>query len=668
MKVTTWCVRSPKEWERVISYVTGGEFAFDTEYEREWPKRLIVGFSLAWKTAGEYYKVYVPFNHYQEVSEGRWERIPTQLTEQQIRSGLQTLFDSAPRVYMHNALTDLKSAHQLGIKTADVTLVDTMIMSWLLWVDRRIGHGLKELTKKFFGHEMRELVKEAPKEMVEDRTKPRLKSGKRKGLWRLKTTGIRLMSRMPIDIMTEYASEDTYYTLRLAEKFEPELSEKNHTDVFHKLCMKQILYLNEMEEVGMVVDLAALKKMRAEIAKDAETKQQEMWEFAGEQFNPKSVPQLNKLLFGKKSRFKIEPKGEKGNTGLYSTNAMAMKVYAVEGHEICQKITAFSKVKHLLGMFDGWISRAKKCRDGSYRLFGTFPMHTTRTGRLSSRDPNLQNIPVRDKTYQPRKAFIAPNGFVFLDADFSQIELRLLAHFSKDKRMVATMLAGGDIHVETAIIVYHLKPPKELDQAGVIKWVKENHASYRATSKNVNFATVYGTGARGLVLRFDMALDEAQNFLKQHPKIFPQAHAWMRSMKEYCREHGYVKTILGRRRKLPDINIVLDDDLPEKTRHYLWGKKGEAERCAVNTPVQGSAADLIGLAMVKIRKLLRASGDWLVTVFPCAQVHDELCWYVKKSEVERINQIVCDAMRSVMKLRVPIDVESGYGESWAAAK
>ena len=672
MKVQTWCVRSPQQWEQVVACVTGGEFAFDTEYEdRGWPNRIVVGMSLAWKADGKYTKVYVPLNHYQQhLVTGEWSRIPTQLTYEQIRSGLQTMIDAAPRVFMHNALADLKSLHKMGIVTADTVLFDTMIGSWLLWVDRPTGHGLKELTKKYFHHVMLDLGTMAPKETVEDMSKPRLKSGKNKGKYRTKKTGVMLVTRVLFDDnIVKYASEDPLYTLLLGEKWEPEIAQKGYTDVFNKWCMPQLHYLNEMEEVGMVIDRKQLKALVTEVEAVTEKARQEMFTLAEYEFNPKSNPQLNKLLFGPDSTFKITPKEEdKGSSGYYSTNKLAMKLYAAEGNEICQKITTYSKHMHLLSAIKGWMKRLKKSSDGLWRLYGHFSMHTTRTGRLSSNNPNLQNIPVRDKEYMPRKSFVAPKGFVFLDADFSQIELRLLAHKSQDERMVRTMNANGDIHVETAIIVYHLKPPKELDQAGIIKWVKEHHSEKRTKSKNVNFASIYGSGPKGLVLRFDIPLDEAQDFLVKHAMIFPGVYVWKKKMIRFCQKRGYVKTLLGRQRKLPDINLSTDGVQDKERRSYLWMKKGSAERMAVNTPIQGSAADLIGLAMIKIRKLLRASGDWLVTVFPAAQVHDELVWYVKKSVADRIKTLVLDTMRNVLKLRVPIDVEGDYGNDWVSAK
>ena len=699
--VVTWDVRTPKQWEALLSNVVGASFSFDSEYQDHvWPDRVILGFSLAWKLRGTYHKAYIPLMHHRCDRNGVWVRIQTQLTYDQVRPGLQMMFRNAPRVTMHNALTDLKSVHKLGVDTADVALFDTMICSWLLLVDRRIGHGLKELTKKFFRHTMTELVDSAPRETVEDMTKPVLKSGKNKGKYRTKKTGVILMTRVPLDTeIVNYASEDAYYTLLLEEKFEPELAEAGYTKLFHHLCMPQLHYLNEMEEVGMVVDKDMLVEIRDQAVKDARKVEKQLYKLAGHEFNVGSNPQLNKILFGQvkakledgrvtarkgwtvlpsgkheiglfpaESVFNIAPKGNPGKSGFYTTGAETMSLYAAEGHEVCQMIMDLSERDHMASMITGWLKRAKKCSDGLWRLFGQFQLHTTRTGRLSSKNPNLQNIPVRGKTYQPRKAFVVKKGFVFLDADFSQVELRILAHLSKDERMLKTMLSGGDIHVETAILAYHLRPPKELDMAGVIKWVKEQHSPERSTSKNVNFASIYGAYAASLSRKFDLPLDEMQSFLNRHRSIFPGMYAWKEQQVERARARGYVKTILGRKRELPDLNIKMPFGISREENSRRWKLKSGAERRAVNSPIQGSAADLIGLAMVRIRNYFRKTGEWLKTIFPAAQIHDELVFYSQKRKADEHLKIILDIMRNVLKLRVPVEVEGKYALSWADAK
>jgi DNA polymerase I len=677
MKVTRTLVRTPAEWNRAVEGMLASAdqtVAADSEYEdRGWPNIATTGLSFAWKERkGRYHSIYVPVNHYECDDNGVWSRIVAQMALAQLTKGIQRLIDAGLRIVMHNAPADLKTFHGMGVTTDGIHLFDTMIASWLLETDRDCGHGLKGLTRHLYDFQMSELTEFCPWEMAEDRSKPVLKSGKNKGRYRQKKTGVLLTSRAPLPRMFDYATDDAYYTLKLSYTFAPLLEAEGLSKVFFNLEMEVQQYITEMEEHGMVINRPWLEEFSQKLVTEVAEWQQKVFnlrpgENKGVAFNTNSGKQLNEVFF---DELGIEPRGNVGKNGFYSLGADILKMYAnVDGIEIAKILGEVNKRLKMISTINSWLTRAVRHKDGTWRLHGNFNLHGTRTGRLSSSEPNLQNIPVRDKRFPLRRAFLAPPGMVVGDADYAQIELKILAHFSRDKRMLRIMTQGGDLHSETAKIAYHLDVPSGMSLKEEGKYIKKFFDTQRGRAKNVNFSIVYGVGERTLSVRYDVPLEEARELLANHPKIFPGAHKWLQQMRMDAARDGYVFTILGRKRHLPD--AMLDP------RRFPFGsaagknafiKKGAAERRATNSPVQGSAADIIALAMRNIRRYFKKTGEWLVTVVPAAQVHDELVFYIKKSEAERVMSVISQIMNSALKLCVPTEADGSFGGNWIMAK
>lgn len=448
--------------------------ALDSEFlvRGGFPNVTVVGFSFAWVKDKKLCSAYVPINH--EVEEnGVWVRDKQQIAPDVLRDGLQELIrqpgtqntiqtasglklqTDRKRIIVHNAQAELQSMHLLGVDTDHINLWDTMIASWILETDRECGHGLKGLTKHFFDYVMHELPEFCPFEYIEDRTKPPLKSGKNKGKYRVKKTGTLLVQRAPLSVMQKYATEDAEFTYRLYRMFQPMLIQEKMEDLLLDLFMEIMQYLTEMQEYGMPIDKAFLEKMAIDLQAQAKLLEPDIFalrkgKHQGEPFNIGSSKQLNVILF---DELGIEPKGKPGKSGQFSTKADYMKLYALDGHEICKKISEHSKLEHLASMIQGWLKLAIKHPDGTWRLHGSFNLHTVRTGRLSSSSPNQQNVPTRDKRFPIRKGYVAPPGRRIVDADYEQIEIKVWAHLCLHRSMMVSAPDGaqfiGDIVAKT---------------------------------------------------------------------------------------------------------------------------------------------------------------------------------------------------------------------------
>lgn len=716
-------IRSVKEWDALLAELEQHHvISFDTEYEsRGWPRVKPCGFSISWRVRKNQFKsVYVPLNHEHSIKEPApgnpkrviWRRMEWQLTPDHVRPGLEKLVNGNRLIVMHNVQADLKLLHVLGVKTSRIRVFDTMIAAWL--IDSDTEHGLKPLTLKIFGHKMNDIVALAPAEVVEDRSKPRLKSGPRKGLYRVKKTGVPLVARVPMPAIQKYAGEDAYYTLRLYMGFRKKLKREKMYRLFNELLMEDLLYLNEMEETGMVIDRRYLKKFNKKLKKRIDKFKKRIYHMRPGQnrdvaFNIGSTNQLNLVLFGvvpdvvsdekrpraydktwttaRKKRwrekhehfepkyvpdeceFGVEPLGDPGKSGLFSTKSDNLKRLAHDGHHVCKLISEVNHMEHLVAMVNGWLKRAVHLPDGTWRLFGTFNMHGTRTGRLSSKDPNLQNIPTRDLRYPIRVAFIAPRGYRFADADYSQIELKLLAHFSGDKRMMRIFLQDGDLHSESAKIVYKIEVPKGMTLAEEGKWIKKHFEEERGKSKTMNFSIIYGAGPLTVAIKNEIPLPEAKRLHQYHPKTFPGAHRWMRSRERFCAKHGFVRTLFKRKRHLPDAKLnPYDFPRGSDKQRKAFINRSAAFRRAVNTPVQGSAADIILLAMRNVRRYWMKRGEWMVTIFPTCQVHDELAFYFTSDRADEYLAKTIEIMKKAYRLKVPVDAEGSTGANWKEAK
>ncbi len=432
----------------------------------------------------------------------------------------------------------------------------------------------------------------------------------------------------------EYACEDADITLQLKNKLEDELKQHNCEDLFYHIEMPLMPVLAEMEMNGVCLDTASL----AETSKQFTTRMNEIeariYELAGEQFNIASPKQVGEILFDK---LKIVEKAKKTKTGQYVTSEEVLQQLKNK-HEIVADILEHRGLKKLIGTYIDALPKLINPRTG--HIHTSFNQTITATGRLSSSDPNLQNIPIRGEDGKEiRKAFIPEPGCLFFSADYSQIELRVMAHLSQDPKMIEVFREGKDLHAATAANIYK-KPIEEVTR------------DERTKSKRANFGIIYGITVFGLAERLDIPRDEAKMLIDGYFETFPQVHDYMEKSKEIARQQGYVTTLFGRRRYLPDINSANSV------------VRGFAERNAINAPIQGTAADIIKVAMIHIYQRFKAEGIKSKMIL---QVHDELNFSVYPEEKERVERIVIEEMQNAFHMSVPLVADSGFGENWLEA-
>lgn len=384
----------------------------------------------------------------------------------------------------------------------------------------------------------------------------------------------------------------------------------------------------------MRIDTAALAETSEILTKRLSDIEKRIYELAGEEFNIASPKQVGEILFGK---LKIVEKPKKTKTGQYVTSEEVLQQLSGK-NEIVGKILEHRGLKKLLGTYVDALPKLINPRTG--HIHTSFNQTATATGRLSSSDPNLQNIPVRGEDGKEiRKAFIPEEGCLFFSADYSQIELRVMAHLSGDENMIEAFRSGHDIHAATAAKIY-----KE-DIADVTR-------DQRTKAKRANFGIIYGITVFGLAERLDISRQEASQLIDGYFITFPKVHEYMEKAKQTAREHGYVETFFRRRRYLPDINS------------HNGTVRGFAERNAINAPIQGSAADIIKVAMVRIYKRFK---DENLRSKMILQVHDELNFSVVPEEKETVERIVLEEMQGAYKLNVPLVADCGWGSNWLEA-
>ena len=432
----------------------------------------------------------------------------------------------------------------------------------------------------------------------------------------------------------EYAAEDADITLRLKNKLEPELKKYECEDLFYNIEMPLMPVLAEMEMNGVCLDTESLKETSKTFNDRMNEIEARIYELAGEQFNIASPKQVGEILFDK---LKIIEKAKKTKTGQYVTSEEVLQQLRNK-HEIVADILEHRGLKKLVGTYIDALPKLINPRTG--HIHTSFNQTITATGRLSSSDPNLQNIPIRGEDGKEiRKAFIPEPGCLFFSADYSQIELRVMAHLSKDDNMIKVFREGKDLHAATAANIYK-KPIEEVSR------------DERTKSKRANFGIIYGITVFGLAERLDIPRDEAKMLIDGYFATFPQVHDYMEKSKEVARQKGYVTTLFGRRRYLPDINS------------HNATVRGFAERNAINAPIQGTAADIIKVAMIRIFKRFKAEGIKSKMIL---QVHDELNFSVYPEEKERVEKIVLEEMQSAFSLEVPLVADSGFGQNWLEA-
>ena len=432
----------------------------------------------------------------------------------------------------------------------------------------------------------------------------------------------------------EYACEDADITLKLKNVLEPKLKEAGVDHLFYEIEMPLVPVLAEMEMNGVCIDTESLNETSRIFTNRMQELENRIYELAGEPFNIASPKQVGEILFDK---LKIVEKAKKTKTGQYVTSEEVLQQLKNK-HEIIADILEHRGLKKLIGTYIDALPKLINPQTG--HIHTSFNQTITATGRLSSSDPNLQNIPIRGEDGKEiRKAFIPEPGCLFFSADYSQIELRVMAHLSNDEHMLTVFREGKDLHAATAATIYK-------------KDISEVTRDERTKSKRANFGIIYGITVFGLAERLDISRDESKQLIDGFFKTFPQVHDYMETSKQMAREKGYAETIFHRRRYLPDINS------------HNATVRNFAERNAINAPIQGSAADIIKVAMIRIYNRFKKEGIRSKMIL---QVHDELNFSVYPEEKERVETIVLEEMQHAYTLNVPLVADCGFGTNWLEA-
>jgi DNA polymerase-1 len=510
-----------------------------------------------------------------------------------------------------NLKYDLKILAHYGIQVKG-KLFDTMIAHYLINPDMR--HNMDVLSETYLNY--------SPKSIE-------TLIGK-KGKYQLS------MRDVPLENIKEYAVEDADITFQLKQHFQPILEKVGTKKLFDEIEIPLVQVLADMEAEGINLDVKFLRNMSVDMQKDIENFEQKIYEIAGEKFNLASPKQLGDILFDK---LKIGgAKQKKTKTGQYATGEEILS-YLVNEHEIVRYILEWRQMVKLQSTYIDALPNQVDAKTG--RVHTDYMQTVTATGRLSSNNPNLQNIPIRtERGRQIRKAFIARDeNHSLLAADYSQIELRIIAALSGEENMIKAFQNGEDIHRSTAAKVFNVA-------------LEEVTKEQRSHAKTVNFGIIYGVSAFGLSNQTNLSRSESAALIDAYYKTYPRLKAYIQEQIDFARENGYVETILGRRRYLKDINSA------------NAVVRGGAERNAVNAPIQGSAADIIKIAMINIHKKL-VQEKWQSKML--LQVHDELVFDVHNSELEKIKPLIQQEMENAFQLAVPLVVELGEGQNWLEA-
>ena len=449
-----------------------------------------------------------------------------------------------------------------------------------------------------------------------------------------KGKGQKNMSDLDPKDVYEYAAEDADVTLKLKNKLEAELRKYGAEELFYNIEMPLMPVLAEMEMNGVLIDTKSLAETSTVLTKRMEEVEREIYELAGGEFNIASPRQVGEVLFDK---LKIVEKAKKTKKGQYVTNEEVLQ--SLKGkHKIVGAILEHRGLKKLLGTYIDALPKLINSRTG--HIHTSFNQATTATGRLSSSDPNLQNIPVRgEEGKEIRKAFIPEPGCLFFSADYSQIELRVMAHLSGDENMIEAFREGHDIHAATAAKIYK----EEMENVT---------RDQRTKAKRANFGIIYGITIFGLADRLEISREEARQLIDGYFETFPKVKEYMEKAKEEARNKGYVETLFHRRRYLADINSANGT------------VRGFAERNAINAPIQGTAADIIKVAMVRIHRRFKSENIRSKMIL---QVHDELNFSVYPDEKEKVERIVLEEMQNAFPMEVPLVADCGWGNNWLEA-
>ena len=526
-----------------------------------------------------------------------------------MRPLVELLEDASVSKTLQNAKYDILALRRAGVTLRGVDF-DTMLASYVLDPGRR-SHGLDMLALEFLDHVMtsyEELCGKGRTQLPFD--------------------------VVPIDAARDYSCEDVDMTLRLRRLFEPLLESQGLAELFHDIEVPLVDVLADMEAAGIAIDVEYFGTLRERFRAERERLEREIWTEAGEEFNINSNLQLRAVLFDKLQL----PVKKKTATGP-STDASVLQELADEGHTLPQLLMEYREVWKLEGTYLEALPALVNPHTG--RIHTSLNQTVASTGRLSSSDPNLQNIPIRRELGRDiRRGFVPRTGWQLLSVDYSQIELRLLAHFSEDPAFVEAFRSGGDIHRQTAAVIFDVP-------------LDEVTPTMRNRAKTINFATIYGIGAHALSRQLKISNAEARQFIDTYFERFVGVKRYLESRVEFTKEHGYVETLFKRRRYVPEL------------RERSFNVRAFGERVAQNAPIQGSAADLIKVAMIRIHDALRARG---LQGRMLLQVHDELVLEVPEPELAEVTALVKSEMEGATALSVPLVVETGAGDNWLDAK
>lgn len=555
----------------------------------------LVGIAFSWKAGTGFY---LPFSQNIDVAKKVLSQLKPFFSSDQIEKVGQ------------NLKYDIKVLHKYGVEVKG-PLFDTMIAHYLINPDMR--HNMDVLSETYLNYTPQKIETLIGKKGKNQKS----------------------MRDVEIELAKEYACEDADITLQLKEHFEKELQDGNLRKLFDEIEMPLMQVLASMEIEGIRVDRKFLESLSEGLTNDIAQLEKDIYEVAGEEFNIGSPKQLGIILFEK---LKLVDKPKKTRTGQYSTAEDILSALAHK-HDIVQKVLDWRGLSKLKSTYVDALP--EQINDQTGRVHTHYMQAVAATGRLSSTDPNLQNIPIRtERGRQVRQAFVPRDqNHILLAADYSQIELRIIAALSGEENMIQAFKEGQDIHASTAARVFNV-PLDEVTR------------EQRSNAKTVNFGIIYGVSAFGLSQQTDLSRSESKELIDTYYQTYPRLRDYIQDQVEKAREDGYVETELGRRRYLRDIN----------SRNNVV--RSAAERNAVNAPIQGTAADIIKIAMIRVQDRFRESG---IKTKMLLQVHDELVFDVPKDELEKVSKIITEEMENAHKLEVPLDVELGTGQNWLEA-
>ncbi|MDX1672913.1 MAG: DNA polymerase I, partial [Balneolaceae bacterium] len=589
-------VKTSKQLEELVElFGEGDHICFDTETDGVDPVTAgLVGISLS-STAGVAY--YIPVN----LDEG--------MEKEEVIEILKPLFtDQSLLKIAHHYKFDYMILKRAGLGL-EGDAFDTMVAGYLIDANQKLK--MDDLARKYLKYDpipIQDLIGRGRKQ--------------------------KSMDELPPEKVTVYACEDADITLRLYEVLSDRLEEDELDEIAEQIEFPLMDVLAEMELHGIRVDEEMLNEFSGILTEDLKKLEQEIYELAGVEFNINSPQQLGEVMFDKMGL----PAGKKTKTGQYSTAESVLTDLAAD-YEMPNLILEYRALSKLKSTYVDALP--KLINEETGRIHTSFNQSVAATGRLSSSNPNLQNIPIRtERGREIRKAFIAEEGFQLLSADYSQVELRVIASIAEDENMIRAFKEGEDIHARTA---------KELFGLDTIDDVTPDQ---RRKAKEVNFGIPYGVSAYGLASRLGISREEGKEMIDQYFDRFPGILDYINETKEFAREHGYVKTLMGRRRYIPEI------------KSGNWNVRSFAERTAINMPIQGTAADIIKLAMIDIQKYIEQHD---LNTRMLLQVHDELVFEIPDEELDVMPDKIRELMESAYTLKVPLKVDMGIADNWLDA-